>query len=183
MVVGVWHDPTTWLVSGCGKTSSVPGCDQMDIISLVSERGLSMRTVQVGIVALVFSTVVQETEAQQYSRAGQATGTYVSRLTTPRPIVSQAGISGELIDQGMVVGRVSTTTPGMTTISTQGQVLPYSYWVSAPQPARIYVKYGAADQFPFQGRAYGSPNDRWSWYYMGGGDSRYLAKYYYPPLR
>ena len=61
--------------------------------------------------------------------------------------------------------------------------MPYSYWVSAPKPARIYVEYGASDRFPFQGRAYGSPSDRWSWYYMGGGDSRYLAKYYYPPLR
>jgi len=39
------------------------------------------------------------------------------------------------------------------------------------------------DQFPFHGRPYGSPNDRWSWYNMGGGSSRYLAKYYYPILR
>jgi hypothetical protein len=61
--------------------------------------------------------------------------------------------------------------------------MPYSYWVSAPKPVRIYVEYGASDQSPFQGRAYGNPSDRWSWYYMGGGDSRYLAKYYYPPLR
>jgi len=65
----------------------------------------------------------------------------------------------------------------------RGPVMPYSYWVSAPQPARIYVEYGASDQFSFHGRAYGNPSDRWSWYYMGGGDSRYLAKYFYPPLR
>jgi hypothetical protein len=64
-----------------------------------------------------------------------------------------------------------------------GQVLPYSYYVSAPNPARVYVPYGSSDQFPFYGRAYGNPGDRWSWYYMGGGDRRYLAKYYYPLLR
>ncbi len=79
--------------------------------------------------------------------------------------------------------RTTPVAPGVTTFPTQRQVMPYSYWVSAPKPARIYVEYGARDQFPFQGRAYGNPSDRWSWYYMGGGDSRYLAKYYYPPLR
>jgi hypothetical protein len=73
--------------------------------------------------------------------------------------------------------------PMVTSYPAQGQVMPYSYWVSAPQPARVYVEYGANDQFSFHGRAYGNPSDRWSWYYMGGGDSRYLAKYYYPPLR
>ncbi|MGZ3471271.1 MAG: hypothetical protein ACXWO1_17075 [Isosphaeraceae bacterium] len=119
-----------------------------------------MRTMHVGIVAaLAFFIVVDETEAQQYSGAGRAAGTDVS---------------------GPISGGVA---PVVTTFSTQGQVMPYSYWVSTPKPARIYVEYGAIDQFPFQGRAYGNPSDRWSWYYMGGGDSRYLAKYYYPPLR
>ena len=119
-----------------------------------------MRTMHVGIVAaLAFFIVVGETEAQPYSGAGLAAGTYVS---------------------GPIFGWVA---PVVTPFPTQGQVMPYSYWVSAPKPARIYVEYGASDQFPFQGRAYGNPSDRWSWYYMGGGDSRYLAKYYYPPLR
>jgi hypothetical protein len=119
-----------------------------------------MRTLHVGIVAaLAFLIVVDETEAQQNSGAGLAAGTYAS-----------GPISGG-------------SAPVVTTFPTQGQVMPYSYWVSAPKPARIYVEYGASDQFPFQGRAYGNPSDRWSWYYMGGGDSRYLAKYYYPPLR
>jgi hypothetical protein len=64
----------------------------------------------------------------------------------------------------------------------RGGVWPYSYYVLTPQPSRGYVEYGPIDQFPFHGRAYGNPGDRWSWYYMGGGDARYLAKYYYPIL-
>jgi hypothetical protein len=63
-----------------------------------------------------------------------------------------------------------------------GQVLPYSYYAAHPAPARVYVEYGGTDQFPFHGRAYGHPGDRWSWYSMGGGDRRYLARYYYPLL-
>ena len=119
-----------------------------------------MRTLHITIIAaLAFVVVVDETEAQQYSGPGLVAGTYVSGP------ISEGGV------------------PVVTTFPTRGQVMPYSYWVSSPKPARIYVEYGASDQFPFQGRAYGSPNDRWSWYYMGGGDSRYLAKYYYPPLR
>jgi len=120
-----------------------------------------MRMMHVGIVTALafFIIVVDETEAQQYSGAGLAAGTYVG---------------------GPISGGAA---PVVTTFPTQGQVMPYSYWVSAPKPARIYVEYGASDQFPFQGRAYGNPSDRWSWYYMGGGDSRYLAKYYYPLLR
>jgi hypothetical protein len=78
---------------------------------------------------------------------------------------------------------VDSSTPIVTTFPPQGELLPYSYWISAPNPARVYVEYGSVDQFPFHGRPYGSPNDRWSWYNMGGGNSRYLARYYYPPLR
>ena len=59
-------------------------------------------------------------------------------------------------------------------------LIPYSYYAAYPYPARIYVGYGSND-FPFQGRAYGSPNDPWTWYYMGG-PSLYLARYYRPPL-
>jgi hypothetical protein len=65
----------------------------------------------------------------------------------------------------------------------QQVLLPYSYYAVAPAPARVYVPYGPNDQFPFFGRAYGNPGDRWSWYSLGGGSSRYLARYYYPPLR
>ena len=36
----------------------------------------------------------------------------------------------------------------LVTPSAQGDVLPYSYWVSAPNPSRIYVEYGSVDQFP-----------------------------------
>ena len=71
----------------------------------------------------------------------------------------------------------------VTTFPTQGAGHAVQLLGFGPETARIYVEYGASDQFPFQGRAYGNPSDRWSWYYMGGGDSRYLAKYYYPPLR
>jgi hypothetical protein len=45
---------------------------------------------------------------------------------------------------------------------------PYSYY-AAPYPwlARQYVGYGN-DGFPFYGRPYGSPSDRWSWAYLSG---------------
>jgi hypothetical protein len=75
-----------------------------------------------------------------------------------------------------------TVAPGVDVPSVRGGVWPYSYYVLTPYPARGYIEYGSGDQFPFYGRAYGNPGDRWSWYYMGGGDSRYLAKYYYPIL-
>jgi hypothetical protein len=76
-----------------------------------------------------------------------------------------------------------TVTPVVISLPAQGQVLPYSYWVLAPNPSRVYVEYGEIDQFPYHGRAYGNPGDRWSWYYLGGGNGRYLAKYYYPILQ
>ncbi len=63
-----------------------------------------------------------------------------------------------------------------------GQALmPYSYYAAYPQPARTYVGLGVGADFPFQGRAYGSPNDPWSWYYMGD-PSHGLARYFKPPL-
>jgi hypothetical protein len=77
---------------------------------------------------------------------------------------------------------VTSFAPGAYAQPVPGGVWPYSYYVLTPYPARGYVEYGPVDQFPFHGRAYGNPGDRWSWYYMGGGDSRYLAKYYYPIL-
>ena len=83
----------------------------------------------------------------------------------------------------MISAPAGLTAPVVTAFPAQGNVLPYSYWVAAPNPSRVYVEYGSVDQFPFYGRPYGNPGDRWSWYYMGGGNSRYLARYYYPPLR
>ena len=98
-----------------------------------------------------------------------------------QPIVT-GGIVGQPINSGVVIGGPVTYVGTSTIVPAQGQILPYSYWVSTA-PSRVYVEYGPGDQFPFHGRPYGSPNDRWSWYTMGGGASRYLAKYYYPILR
>jgi hypothetical protein len=99
----------------------------------------------------------------------------------PCPCTAASG----LVSSPSIVGEapVVSFSPAVTGLGTGGQILPYSYYVTAPQPARVYVEYGPMDQFPFYGRAYGNPGDRWSWYYMGGGDRRYLAKYYYPLLR
>ncbi len=59
-------------------------------------------------------------------------------------------------------------------------ILPYSYYgVPSWQPARIYE--GPA-VFPFYGRPYGHPYDRWTWPYISGGYDANLARYYYPPL-
>ena len=145
-----------------------------------------MRKMQFGSIAALISLIlIGEIQAQQCSATGVAAGSSMSGPILPGPIVNQTMYSRGLSAQPLVSGDVLSAAPTsvITTFPTQGQVLPYSYWVSAPQPARIYVEYGTTDQFPFRGRAYGSPNDRWSWYYMGGGGSRYLAKYYYPILR
>lgn len=98
-------------------------------------------------------------------------------VTTP---MTAAGVRGGLVGLphsagGMVAGGA----PGSMT---PPSILPYSYYAS-PGPARVYVGYGPLDPFPFHGRPYGSPGDRWSWYTMGGGAGRYLARYYFPPLR
>jgi len=99
---------------------------------------------------------------------------------TPVPIPTFAPVvTGEAI----MPAPVPTLTPVVTSLPAVQQVLPYSYWVLAPNPSRVYVEYGEIDRFPFYGRPYGNPSDRWSWYYLGGGDSRYLAKYYYPILQ
>ena len=104
------------------------------------------------------------------------TGELITPATTPSitPIVT-----GEV----SMSTPISTLAPVVTSFPARQQVLPYSYWVLAPNPSRVYVDYGEIDRFPFYGRPYGNPSDRWSWYYLGGGDSRYLAKYYYPILQ
>jgi hypothetical protein len=45
----------------------------------------------------------------------------------------------------------------------------YSYWTAAyyGYPPRVYSGYGSND-FPYYGRAYGSPSDPWSWPAMAG---------------
>jgi hypothetical protein len=70
-----------------------------------------------------------------------------------------------------------------STPSDAAQPHPYSYWSAFPNRARTYVEYGSVDQFPFYGRPYGNPGDRWSWYSMGGGNSRYLTTRYYQLLK
>ena len=150
-----------------------------------------MKKLQVGIVAaLILFIVFDEAKAQQYSSAGLVAGSYVNGANSGGTVVNPTAVAGGLVSRPSISGEVLTAMPAATpaasavsTFPAQGQVFPYSYWASAPQPARVYVEYGASDQFRFQGRAYGSPSDRWSWYYMGGGDSRYLARYYYRPLR
>ncbi|AGA27706.1 hypothetical protein [Singulisphaera acidiphila] len=61
-------------------------------------------------------------------------------------------------------------------------VPPYSYYAAYPGPARGYVGYGTSD-FPFYGRPYGGPSDRWSWAAMSTNGNGVLARYYYPPVR
>lgn len=40
----------------------------------------------------------------------------------------------------------------------------YSYYATPPGMfPRTYVPYGSNDEFPFYGRPYGRPTDRWSW--------------------
>jgi hypothetical protein len=84
-------------------------------------------------------------------------------------------------------------TPGVATFATAfgspgysgtgSYTPPYSYYAAIPpMPARIYVGYGDTG-FPFYGRPYGLPNDRWSWAAMSDRDQGVLARYYYPPVR
>jgi hypothetical protein len=105
-------------------------------------------------------------------------------VVTGQPGVVGGPVHGSLVSPyGSIVNQAGSPSAAVRSFPVQAELLPYSYWASAPKPARVYVGYGAVDQFPFHGRPYGSPNDRWSWYNLGGGNSRYLAKYYYPPLR
>ncbi len=122
-----------------------------------------MKRLQTGVAVLVGLAILScRSSAQDCCPTNPTTGSAVS--------MRSAGSGFTPSSSG------STMSPG------QGQPPPYSYYVSASAPARTYVPYGPGDQFFFTGQPYGSPNDRWSWYYMGGG-TRYLARYYYPPLR
>jgi hypothetical protein len=66
--------------------------------------------------------------------------------------------------------------------STPTPHFPYSYYAAYPNPARAYVSYGN-DDFPFYGRSYGHPYDRWTWPYMSGSYTSGLARYYDPPVK
>jgi hypothetical protein len=58
---------------------------------------------------------------------------------------------------------------GVTHPTTSYYIPSYSYWTAAyyGYPPRIYSGYGSND-FPYYGRAYGSPSDPWSWPAMAG---------------
>lgn len=62
------------------------------------------------------------------------------------------------------------------------QIFPYSYDAAFPGPARVYAPYGENDIFPYSGRGYGHPYDRWSWSTLSGFPDS-LNRYYYPPVR
>jgi hypothetical protein len=168
-----------------------------------------MRLMKCGTAAAFVSLILIGTDKAQQPCNCAGAGVYPSGPVYPttmasEPIVSQAVVSqpvvtefvasapilgGIIQDQPVATGEVftpapiPTVAPVVTSLPAVQQVLPYSYWVLAPNPSRVYVEYGEIDQFRYQGRAYGNPSDRWSWYYLGGGDSRYLAKYYYPILQ
>ena len=56
----------------------------------------------------------------------------------------------------------------------------YSYYFAPGLPAREYV---GPPEFPFYGKPYGHPNDRWSWGALSGGYQGTLSRYYYAPVR
>jgi len=96
-------------------------------------------------------------------------------------------IAAPVASAKVVVVRAWAPAPAVAGPYGYGEVLPYappySYYATFPWPARGYVGYGPTDMFPFHGRAYGHPYDPWTWAYMGGGGySRYLPRYYYPPV-
>jgi hypothetical protein len=70
-------------------------------------------------------------------------------------------------------GIVSTSNAGVSFPTQATRYFPYSYYAAAPFPAREYVGYGFND-FPFYGKPYGSPNDRWSWNTMS--QSSYVSR-------
>ncbi len=90
---------------------------------------------------------------------------------SPRPAAAQ-----QVVAQGPFVTYYSSgyvTNPWPT----------YSYYATPPGlPARVYVGYpGASEPFPFYGRPYGNPSDRWSWSTLGGMGGA-PARYFYPPV-
>jgi hypothetical protein len=120
--------------------------------------------------------------------------TAAATLTAARPASAQAPCAcqrgsagyGGAVDysSGYSSATVSTgSAPVVNPTAAPGVVRPYSYYAApAGVNAREYVPYGPTDNFPFHGRPYGHPTDRWSWQYMSTNPSGPLAHYYYPPL-
>ena len=131
------------------------------------------------VIVLGLLSTEKDASAQQPCAACAATPAYGTAPFSGAVYTGETVVSGDVL----INTPVGSAAPVVMSYGSQPRVLPYSYYAAFPNPARVYVGYGGADQFPFQGRAYGHPGDRWSWYYMGGGDSRYLAKYYYQLLR
>jgi hypothetical protein len=92
------------------------------------------------------------------------------------------GASSESHAQYPVVEVVPRSAPIGGWLSVPYPGYPYNYYVAHPYPARDYVGYGTND-FPFYGRPYGKPTDRWTWPFLSGSEARTLARYYYPPVR
>jgi hypothetical protein len=144
----------------------------------------SMRLMLAGALILACSMIGEKAHAQQgYPRSAVGgieaqpvyAGGVVNQTTVPGSVVS-----APVVSSGPITGRPAVSGGVIDQPTSSGWRLPeYSYWAANPGPARTYVPYSAVDQFPFRGRPYGSPTDRWSWYYMGGGNSRYLTRYYY----
>ena len=141
---------------------------------------MMMKWVLSGVLTMVCSMLLGRAQAQEGCPCSADGGIAVQSVSMP-------GVANQPTISAVAAGTVVATAPGQPSVTgrvmsspTQGAPAAYSYWVASP--ARTYVSYGAGDQFSFQGRPYGSPGDRWSWYYMGGGNARYLTKYYYPLL-
>lgn len=105
---------------------------------------------------------------------GSAEAQVVSRgVFGPRQFVGPGGPVTLTPGYGAVTYSSAYVAPGAV-------VKPYSYYVlPAGVPSREYVGPAA---FPFYGRPYGHPYDRWTWTYMSTAGYGELARYYYPPL-
>ena len=85
--------------------------------------------------------------------------------------------------QNVVVANAVPTSPGIIYGTYfNSPRFTYSYYASYQYPAREYVGYGTND-FPYYGRPYGHPSDRWSWPYLTNSYSNALTRYYYPILK
>ena len=127
------------------------------------KKGLPMRAMLAGVFAAgACLTAAGNVMAQQgYGTASAVPGSgsqavYSSGIPA-QPVVigtSAGGVNGSLASQGVLISTpAGVSTSAVSTLSSQNNALPYSYWVSAPNPSRIYVQYGSVDQFPFHGRA------------------------------
>lgn len=127
-----------------------------------------MKAMQVGAATALVVLIVADARAQQYS--GVVPGTCVNGSITSDAVVSPSGVAGglpvapaipgtfvgESIVSGGIVGQpisggLATASPvvsSLTTSPAQGQILPYSYWVSAPQPRGCMSSMGRSISSP-----------------------------------